>query len=184
MALGDQLDPVAWTNARDVLYGKSGDKISERAAAAAAGVSIRELRAWVARSREKRVEDEPWVHLIAEEYDSAPLEQAGVLEDKLWGIAVNGVEEEVWHQGEHVGTKVKQMPSVAKDLMVARDPRYKPKPEVELNVTMDVDEMIRRLQATARMKLAAEDAKRPAIEGSLETNALAKVNADELFIED
>ena len=86
-----------WRLARAVLLGERIEArlISDKSAATAAGVSLRTLRYWAARSRKSRTEDPSFVREIAEVWDDRREMQLQVLMDELTEMLWNPVEETV-----------------------------------------------------------------------------------------
>ena len=152
MPAGDRLSRENWLAAERVLTGECGDVVSVRSAAAAAGVSVRELKAWVERSREQRVEDDDWIHGIAEVWDSRDELQAGILEDVLWKNAVNGVTETIVNAKGDKTTKNKANERATIRMLEVRDRRYRPKAETNtLVVTDNPLDLLAKLQAAKRL---------------------------------
>ena len=121
------LTPEAWEAARQVLAGETDHAVSWSAAAKAADVRVRDLRAWIARAQEKRPEDDPWIHAIADDAEAFVEHQAGRMEDRLWQIA---------------NDPQKPKPDVALSLLKVRDRRYQPdsgKPEVTISIEGQAD---------------------------------------------
>ena len=148
------LTPARWAAAKSVLLGDHGDRISYGAAAKAADVSLRTLRAWIRRSREENVFDEPWVREIADVCDDLDEIQGGILEDVLWDHAVNGTEKPLMYRGCVVETVREYDHPMTMRLLEVRDKRYRPAPQTQINnLTVDIGELYRRFTAT--MKLAA-----------------------------
>ena len=87
-----------WLLARAVLCGDriKARLISDKSAATAAGVSLRTMKSWVARSRERRPEDAPFVHEIAQVWDGRHELQLDVLLDELVKMVWNSAEETVF----------------------------------------------------------------------------------------
>lgn len=113
--------------------GKKG-YASERAVAQVAGITIKELRAWVARSRLEDPEDDDWIHEIADVYDNRLKYQGETLEDVHLDHAINGVEETVFNGlGERVGTKIKWDHKLGVTMLQARDKKYQPVQKVTNN---------------------------------------------------
>ena len=114
-----------WEAAKAVLTGQAPRGfVSPTAAVRAAGISLPVLRAWIKRSRERRVDDEPWVHEIAEVYDTRYQAQAEVLEDVLFDQAIHGYRTPVYINGKQVGERVIYDHRLALRLLEVRDPRY------------------------------------------------------------
>ena len=114
-----------WEAAKAVLTGQAPRGfVSPTAAARAAGISLPVLRVWIKRSREQRVDDEPWVHEIAEVYDTRYQAQAEVLEDVLFDQAIHGYRTPVYIKGKQVGERIIYDHGLALRLLEVRDPRY------------------------------------------------------------
>ena len=114
-----------WEAAKAVLTAEDPSGfVSPQAAARVAGIPLPVLRAWIKRSREQRVEDEPWVHEIAEVYDTRYQAQAAVLEDVLLDHAINGQRTPVYVNGEQVGERITYDHWLGLRLLEVRDPRY------------------------------------------------------------
>ena len=107
------LTPEAWSIAREVLAGEVGEKPTKQAAARLAGVTVRELNAWITRSRERRETDEPWVWEIAEFYDRLDDTRFELLYGVLWERAVHGVETPIVFKGEKTGETVRKVDTAA-----------------------------------------------------------------------
>ena len=115
-----------WEAAKAVLTGQAPRGfVSPRAAARAAGITLPVLRAWIKRSREQRVEDELWVHEIAEVYDTRYQAQAAVLEDILFDHALHGQRSPVYVNGEQVTERITYDHWLGLRLLEVRDPRYR-----------------------------------------------------------
>ena len=91
----------------------------------AAGIPLPVLRAWIKRSRQQRVDDEPWVHEIAEVYDTRYQAQAAVLEDVLFDHALHGQPTPVYVNGKQVAERITYDHWLALRLLEVRDPRYR-----------------------------------------------------------
>ena len=114
-----------WEAAKAVLTAEAPSGfVSPQAAARAAGIPLPVLRAWIKRSREQRVDDEPWVHEIAEVYDTRYQAQAAVLEDVLLDHAINGQRTPVFVKGKQVGERITYDHWLGLRLLEVRDPRY------------------------------------------------------------
>ena len=150
------LAPAAWAKAKAVLRGDSTKAVSPKAAALAAGITLGELNAWVARSRERNEDDEEWVHEIAVVYDQRFNDQAATLEDVMWNHAVDGVDHPVVHKGEITDTFKKFDHRLQLTMLKRRDPNYQKPPELHLHghVRLDGHEIGKRLEALERLKLA------------------------------
>ena len=152
-----QLTPERWERAKAVLEGEDEQGVSNLAAAKAAGVKLRTLKRWVARSRERRLGDPTWTYEIAEVFDDAKELQGAVLEDKLWAHATQGVDEPVFQGGEIVGHKRKWDHKLMQGMLQVRDENYRPKPASPVGiVVMDAQEVLQRLRAGRRMKQIGE----------------------------
>lgn len=166
LAVDSLLSPDEWALAWGVLSGSSSSGCSDRAAAAAAGVSVERLRGFVVRSRERRVGDEVWVWGVAEEYDRRHAEQAHMLEDRLFAQAVGGTEKVV-EDGEGNVKRVERVerPDLVERLLGVRDGRYRKENRVVLEVEdVSFDEVKRRLLSAA----AFERLESSSVEGELE----------------
>ena len=140
----DLLTRERWLEARRVLFGERPEQgVSLDAAARAAGITRRVLRSWIERSREQRIEDEPWVHQIAKDVDDCPDIQGEVLEDVLFDHAVNGVDAPVVHQGKVRDTYKKFDHRLAERMLAVRDRRYvkTERKEIDKRVTRDATNM-------------------------------------------
>ena len=152
-----------WERVRGVLAGDEENRISDRAAAKAAGVSLATVRSWVDRSRLRNPVDEPYVHEIAEVWDERHALQQGVLEDQLFHMAMNPTEEVEYGttpDGKEVVLKRKakgagSLPAVNR-LLEARGGIYAQKGNggvnVNVNVIRDDDEAYERFKASRRMR--------------------------------
>ena len=159
-----ELGPDGWAAAKRVLLGEDGSKVSMKAAADAAGIGIAAMRRWIDRSRQKNMEDEPWVWEIADVIDVSAVAKAGVLEDTAWDRALNGVEQDVWHQGEVVGTKRVVDSRLLVTLLKAHDPKYIERTHttnVNINADIDVNDLEARWLARERMKEINPELVRP-----------------------
>lgn len=136
--MSDQLTPERWEAARKILAGETNHAVSWSAAAQAAGVRIRDVRAWIDRAREQRPEDDPWVHAIADDAEQFVESQAGRLEDKLWAMATD---------------PKRPKPAVALTMLRARDDRYNPQDKgATVTVTLsDQASLFQRLTAGKRV---------------------------------
>ena len=159
-----ELTRERWERARVVLEGGDDEVVSRRSAAAKAGVTLSDLRRWVKRSRERRVEDEDWIHEICGVWDRSFEEQAGKLEDVAWSRAIVGVDKPVIHQGK-VTCTVKEVDNrVLLRMLEARDPRYGKKVEHNHRVKLEPGERFLRFQGMMRNRLGEMEAGR-VIEG-------------------
>ena len=134
--------------------GNNKEFVSKKSAAEAAGVSIWELNKWVKRSRERRVEDEPWVWEIAEVCDNALESQAGTLEDKAWNRVIEGVIAPVIHKGEITDHYRKHDNGLLMKMLRRRDENYSKPAEkpVDVNLTIDIGDLASRIASTHRMQ--------------------------------
>ena len=159
--VGGLPSPEVWEEVRAVLTGEDSEGVSDRYAAQKVGVSVRDLKRWVARSREARPEDEDWVKEIAAVWDGRHSEQQGVLEDRLWESALIGVTKtetvtQDTPNGQVVTEKEKHeggsFPAAVK-LLEARGGMYAKKEVRDVNVTvkMDASEAFRRFKAQERL---------------------------------
>jgi len=172
----EQLTPERWQKALAVLNGEEGTSVSVRAAANAAGVPTAFVKLWVRRSREKHLEDDSWVHDIADQFDASALEQAGILEDKLFDHAVNGVPTPIVSKGEHIGDVRKHSGKLTMDMLKARDDRYRTRQETTVKLTMDDEDVQMRFIAMMRLRAAQLEA----IEGTYEEVGAPVVGARRL----
>ena len=103
----ESVPPLAqWEAAKAVLTEEDPSGfVSSQAAARAAGIALSVLCAWIKRSRERRVDDKPWVHEIAEVYDTRYQAQDVVLEDRLFDHALHGQRIPVYVNGEQVAER-------------------------------------------------------------------------------
>ena len=151
------IDPHKWITARKILLGEDPERVSVRSAAQAAGITITELQKWVNRSRQKNIEDEPWVHEICEVYDTAKVSQAGTLEDEAWQRALKGTPEAIVQDGEVVGHKAKHDNGLLMKMLKARDERYVDKGvgaavSVSINQNITIEDLEAKWNAMSRMK--------------------------------
>ena len=104
----ESVPPLAqWEAAKAVLTAEAPSGfVSPQAAARAASIALPVLRAWIKRSRERRLDDEPWVHEIAEVYDTCYQAQAAVLEDVLFDYALHGQRIPVYVNDEQVAERI------------------------------------------------------------------------------
>ena len=149
------LSPQGWQEAKEILLGNDTTKVSKTAAADAAGISLRELNQWVKRSREKHIEDEPWIWEIAEIYDNSLEAQAGRVEDELWDRAFNGTPTPIVVDGEEKGTVNKPDNRLLEKLVVARDKKYRDKSAIDITgkIALDVDFEVLELQWKAKLRM-------------------------------
>ncbi len=151
----DVLTPERWAAAALILCGGDGERVSVRAAAEAAGVSISVLRGWIRRSSERRAEDEPWIWGIADEYAGFAESQGGRLEDAAWDRALNGVKKGVWHGGAKVGEEVVHDNNLLLKVLGVRDERYVDRKRSELQIT-DASDLYKRFVAVRKLARARE----------------------------
>lgn len=147
----ENLTPQAWEQARGVLFGEAGDKekgykVSYTAAAKAAGVTRKELMAWIRRAKKRMVEDEPWIHSIADDVEQIESHRADELLDVVWDKAMAGDAK------------------LALTLLKKYDPEYREQPE--FIPIMDMSEMFRRIQALQKIEQAKLES--PPIDGQFE----------------
>jgi len=155
----DAFTPEAWDRARNVLHGNDAASVSLKSAAAAAGVSLRVLKRWIARSRERRIEDDPFIHTIAEDVDAAIEEQTATLEDEAWKRALNGTPKDVYCQGIVVGQEAKHDNALLMRMLEHRDPSYRRNAEVEVKLSLgEPQEIYARLLAGQRLAEARQEA--------------------------
>ena len=165
MATESQLTFDRWEVAREVLEGRHEcGHISPRAAAREAGVSLAEFRRWIARSREKREEDEAWIHEIAQVYDTRFQVQGEEVEDTMYHRAMKGVEvEEITVAENSISTKTKTVfdNKLLMRALEVRDPRYVQQRGTTINQNLilpDGGATIReRLLAQHRLAVAEEE---------------------------
>ncbi len=112
-------------------YGGEGVGVSMAAAARHTGISKSNFLKMVERSREKREEDDDWVHEISVIYDSHEGLLADTLKDAAFDRALNGIESDVYHNGEVVGKKINHDNKMLMSLLGAHNDRYTPKNKVE-----------------------------------------------------
>ena len=116
-----------WATIKSVL---SGDEptvgISKKAACAHTGISIATLNAWERRSAEKRDDDDPMMHEVAEFLAGENLNsvQGQTLEDTLIRRALVGDPKAVWHAGKQVGTELIYDNRLLEKALKIRDKRY------------------------------------------------------------
>lgn len=136
--LGDKLSPEAWNVAKAILTGEDAEKCSHSAAAKAAGVTLREFRAWIKRSEEQRPDDEPWVWEIAQVASVADESRADRLLDLLWKKAHNGDRTAITR------------------LLERLDPGFKKGPAVQTNIQLNMpsEDAKRRLGSFIRLNKA------------------------------
>lgn len=163
--------PEKWDIVKRVLSGEDDNKVSLAAAAKAAGVKVRDINQWVKRSREALPHDDPLILEIAEFYDSIKELQAGRLQDEAWQRAVEGVDQDVWHKGEVVGSKNVKDDRILMRLLEARDDDYK-KAHVPVAIVSNSDLIFAKLLAASRLAEADAEAiedKRNMIDADYET---------------
>ena len=153
----ESFTPEAWEAAKQVLSGETDDKISWAAAARAAGVPLHTLKAWVRRSADRRVDDDPLIYEVAEFVDQIDELQTGRLEDIAWERSVSGWDEPVFHQGEHVDNKRKFDHRLLTRFLETRDKRWRKQIEVKQLTVDDASEIQRRLLAGQRLAEAEEN---------------------------
>ena len=117
-----------WERFKEIITGDNPHYVSMRAAIRMTGITKRELDAWIRRSRERNPRDPEWYYEIAPTIDYANEQVVQSLEDRLWDRVVNGVQEDVWHQGKKVGVRRKQDNNTLLRLLAARDDRYRTTP--------------------------------------------------------
>ena len=151
-----------WEKCKSVFSGESAKGVSPAAAAKSAGITRERLLYWIHRSRQKLIEDDPWVHEICEFFDARDGLQAQILEDKLWESAVGGVKsrkvkmdgngdvvEETIDYGTDTSLLVKMLGKKDKKRF-GEDPKG---PLVNINVGPDQKlELFKRHKAEERMK--------------------------------
>lgn len=147
------LTPERWDTIKTILSGGDDSKVSLSAAASAAGVTQNDIKKWVIRSREKRGEDDPFIHDIAIFYDTVPELQIGKLEDTIWRRAMEGEEKIVWHKGENVGTEFVKDNKLLMRLVEVRSDKYR-KINTPIMVVGDLEDTFKRLQAGVRLAQA------------------------------
>ena len=154
-----ELTPEKWALARAVLLGESSKVVSLTAAAKAAGITRAELNSWIKRSGQKRIEDEPWVHEIAEVLVAADGHKADKLTDKAWERSLDDKKTD-------------------NKLLVRMIEKYDPDfaPKKDAPAPFDIDEIYRRMMAIGKIKDAEKGA---LIEGVAE-----EVNDDEFRLPD
>lgn len=139
-----------WNKAYRILSGSDKERVSFASAARSAGVGVGTLRSWIARAREDRIEDEPWVHQIAADMQGIEETQAGALEDRAWGIAIKGRRERVEKADGSVQVKVTDDVKAIERMLEVRDDRYK-RNSNEITLKLDQSEYYTRF--TAMLKL-------------------------------
>ena len=137
-----------WNKAYRILSGADRKHVSWASAARAAGVSIGTLRQWIARSAQQRVEDEPWVHRIATDAAGFEENQAGAMEDRLWGIAMKGRTEKTDKGDGQITTKTVDDVKAVERALEVRDRRYK-KDGKEMVINLGTNELFTRFKALA-----------------------------------
>ena len=149
--------PDAWARAYEVLSGKDGKGISLRRAAEAAGVSVGVLKGWVNRSRDRRIEDEAWVHEIAEQYDGVRESQAGVLEDIAWNRACAGTPVPIVKGGVVIGESYKHDNNLLMQMLSAKDSTYRDDKQSQINLNFDHGDLFLRYQSVVRLVDAEQE---------------------------
>jgi len=156
-----KLNFESWGRAREILTGGSRSSVSRTAVARAAGVSLREMDAWVERSRLEDPGDEPWVWEIAKVVDEAMEWQAGALEDEAWRRVFAG-NEVVRYDGDGVeqSRQVSFDNSLLEKMLRVRDGRYIEKSasvNLHLNADVDFEALERKWEARKRMEKLRSD---------------------------
>ncbi len=151
----DVLTPERWAAAALILGGGDGERVSVRAAAEAAGVSISVLRGWIRRSSERRAEDETWIWAIADEYAGFMESQGGRLEDAAWDRALNGVKKGVWHGGARVGEEIVHDNTLLLKVLGVRDERYVDRKKTDIRIS-DPSDLYKRFIAVQKLSQARE----------------------------
>lgn len=148
-----QWTPEAWERARKILCGESKKKISWAAAARAAKVTVPTLKAWIKRSKEKRPEDDPLIHSMAEDIEDIDSLRAGYLEDTAWRRAMEGEIKPVFYMGARIdNNKVRTVDNKLLMRMLERyDPEYQRNKPAVLIPLDDVTEIYQRLVAGKRV---------------------------------
>ena len=167
--------PEQWDAARAVLCGDrvQDGKVSATAAAREAGVTVARLRKWVDRSLERRPTDPPWIHEIAEIWDSHQSLQGQTAEDKLAEMAFNGRTELTLEALVDEGGKPSYDPESGEldtfvktrkivgggdlkalmEFLRVRDERYrKANQRVEVNVGMSDGDLLERVKTFMRLR--------------------------------
>ncbi|MCY4258991.1 MAG: hypothetical protein OXC91_01840 [Rhodobacteraceae bacterium] len=147
-----EFTPKRWAAAKRILTGSDEKRVSVAAAAKAAEVPLHVFRAWVRRAEERRPDDPPAIHEIADVMQHRDAYIADALEDIGWDRAVNGTKENVYHQGEVVGEKVKHSDSLLFNMLKAHNRRrYGDKSEVQHNHRIEPSEIYQRMLAGHKM---------------------------------
>ena len=175
-----QLNPENWAKARNILLGNDPERVSVRSAAMAAGVTVVELQKWVRRSRERNIEDEPWIWDICEIYDNARVSQAGTLEDEAWSRSLQGTKEEKYIDGELVEERIKMDNGLLMKMLKARDDTYQDTGkgvDVRVNVqnNISLEDLEAKWVAMGRMK----DVKQGALDASLHDKTARSLRYDQ-----
>ena len=143
-----------WQTVRNVLFGGCDRGVSLRVAADVAGVEVKEIKAWIARSRKQLVEDEDWIHDIHREFDTAKSERGEVVRDYAWNAMMQGIPTTKFVKGEPVEVREVNV-SLLMKFMEALLPEFKPK-ENHVKVKIDMSNLFQHFQGAARMRLAKE----------------------------
>ena len=163
MAQDNSLDYMSieedrWNNFFHTLIGEGrrGAGVGEKAALRESGISKKHFLQMLARSREQREDDPPWVHAFAKAYDTAEAMQTDKLLSSALDRAINGTVEDVFHGDEVVGEKVKYDNNLTMKLLAARNPKYSPKAEVQhTHLIHDTSDILERLKNVVQMEKAA-----------------------------
>lgn len=93
------LTPQLWEIVRSILTGERTTELmgvpTLRDAAEAAGVTVAMLHRWKVRSEQKRKDDEPWIHEIAQVFKDLAVLQEVAVEEVLLHRGIHGVEERI-----------------------------------------------------------------------------------------
>lgn len=154
MRSDDLLTQDRWELAADVMRGGCLEGTSKQLAASKAGVSVRVLNGWIARSREQRPEDEPWVWDIGSEVSGFEESRARILENKLWGQAMNGVRRERISPSGEVSVEIKDDPNLITRMLGVVDERWKKDDKNTVAGIFDVDDLFRKFNAVKKLDMA------------------------------
>ena len=157
----DLLTPESWEAVRCVLHGENPNGCSLKFAAKQASKKVHQsvktwhIQAWVRRSEMQDPEDEPWIHLIADQFHERDLRQAQELRDRKWKISMTGLQV-VRKDGRKKIVTIKDHPAIIDRELEIRDPRYHKKPAnvqpvVILPGKSAMDDLYERHQAQKRL---------------------------------
>ena len=181
-----------WLAAKAVLLGEraADGLISDWAAAREGGVTLGALKAWVARSKEGRETDAPYIAEIAAVWASREHDQQDRLEDRLAAVAFSGKEDIVYEGAVDVvgkpilrddGSQVETIKTrkvsgntnleALTRLLRARGRKYADKPAgIEVTVKMSDEDLLARVTAFRRFREIERG--NPAIEGEAKVVAV------------